>query len=310
MEIMSANSLGGAMQDVQNDPNGSIIHKLENENLAEFLSLMPFPLSAEGLKMLVSQAAEHLSDLEAYLESQVSKAENGDWIAKDEEDNGVFYALFLLANAKHPATFTLALRMLRLGEEWLDAFFGDFVTEAFASILISTCAGRFDDLSSLILEPKAWLFSRVVAFDALVGLAYKQEDVRPRVAETLRSLYADLKSGQDDQVALLHMCVEGSTSLGMVDLIPELTLWYESFPALPGSGYASLDELVEDTHQPAYTDQIVGEFDFWKLSKTLRRYESPFERDLLLKASAEIKKLEKRRKKNKEARKKRKKGKK
>jgi hypothetical protein len=297
----------GTMETFQHESKDSITTDSQPMDLLSLLSYLPFPISSEGLSRIVSLAAEHHSDLEALLESEISKAERGEWHPQEEESNEVLYAFFLLVNAKHPASFGLALRMLGLGRDWLEAYFGDVATESFPSVLISTCGNRTDELAALVLKPEVWIISRFMAYDALVGLAFKQDSLRAVVFETLRSLYANLKSGQETKSEFFHMCVDSVVPLRPVDLIPELTQWLESYPALPGSGFSDLESLVEEIERPAYTGRVEGEFNLWKLSESLRRFDRE-DRELMLKEISEVRKIEKRRKKNKEARKKRKSG--
>ncbi len=91
-----------------------------------------------------------------------------DYLPLDKERTALFlYSLFLCAEMQSVAAFERYVRILRLPTLLLDELIGDTLTENMKDMLARTCAGRTNEIKSLIEDETVYDFARSAALQSL-----------------------------------------------------------------------------------------------------------------------------------------------
>ena len=172
------------------------------------LRLAGSPIPFKALNAAMDQPDAAIPGLLAILEELL--ADPGG-CAEDEDFNGHFPALFLLAQFRETRALPLIQALLRLPDELQDALLGDLVTEGLASLLASTCGGDPGPLTGLAADPALNPFVRGAAMDAILVLAFQDRIPRERMEGCFATLFRQFEArgeGEDPVAwALLASCM-------------------------------------------------------------------------------------------------------
>ena len=142
----------------------------------------------EAVEAAVARKEEVTPELLRVLERIADPAE-----AKrlDVEDDYMahLYAIYLLAQFRETRAFPLVLRIAQLDGDLLDSLLGDFITESFGNVLASVCAGKVEEIQSLIENADADEWVRGAALGSLVTLVGAGIRSREEVLDYFASLF-------------------------------------------------------------------------------------------------------------------------
>ena len=109
------------------------------------------------------------------------------------EKSDFLFALYILSYFREPLAFPHVLKFSQISADWVDKIFGDHITEALGSWLVSTYNGDFQALKNLIENKTAYTFSRSGALQSLLGLYALEKLSREEIIAYLKELiHSDL----------------------------------------------------------------------------------------------------------------------
>jgi SEC-C motif len=145
---------------------------IDDAVLREILALGPDVAGPELLKII-----------EVTLEpTQHRQVLRGDWY----EQFHFLHALYLLHDLQAPAVLDIGRRLLRLGDDTTDYWFGDDLFEEMPGLLARAGRTQLPELLAMLEDPDLSLSHRLLAAGALLRLAQEQPALRPAISAFLR----------------------------------------------------------------------------------------------------------------------------
>ncbi|MFO0754639.1 MAG: DUF1186 domain-containing protein [Thermodesulfovibrionales bacterium] len=99
------------------------------------------------------------------------------------------YAFILLGYFREARAHEVIMKAAALAEDILDDLFGDMITEDFSWIMYATSGGSVERLKELVLDRKAYVYSRGAAADAIVYAAVDGAITRESAIEFFTALF-------------------------------------------------------------------------------------------------------------------------
>jgi hypothetical protein len=130
---------------------------------------------------LISDLEKVLHDLMARYNYFESYFEANDW---DEETmNFGIHAIFLLGELRAEESLDKFLDVFRQDEEFLDFWFGDFLTEGIWEPLYYIAGNHTERLKQFVIEPAIYTFARTIAYKVMEQIALHQPERKKEVFE-------------------------------------------------------------------------------------------------------------------------------
>ena len=161
---------------------------IDDAVLREVLALGPAVAVPELLKIIDT----------ALINYQADELLSANWL----DDYYFHHALYLLHEFEAPEAFDVYRRLLRLGEETTDFWFGDNLFEEVPALLARAANKRLPELLAMLEDPQMLLQHRQVASSAISWLAREQPELRPAIGEFLQN-YLRKIIAHADQLAQL-----------------------------------------------------------------------------------------------------------
>ncbi|MEX1003672.1 MAG: DUF1186 domain-containing protein [Crocinitomicaceae bacterium] len=234
----------------------------------EVVSLYEIGLYIEKsqLESLLSLPRESLiHDLETVLKDSVNRfayfsnmAEEEGW--DEERMNFVIHAVFLLGELKAKESLPAILEILRQSEDYLQLYFGDFLTEALWEPLYKVAHDQFDVLLSFMREPGIYTYVKTEIGQTVEQVALHQPERRLEVIEWFREVFefytaCDVESNIiDSDVIGLLMC--SAIEIEADELLPSIEQLFKK-------GYVSIGicgdykSVVQGMNKPSPWDRKI-----------------------------------------------------
>ncbi|HLR30862.1 MAG TPA: DUF1186 domain-containing protein [Fodinibius sp.] len=159
-----------------------------------------------------------IPDLETVLQDSINrfeyfrdKAKKEGW--NEQENNFPPHALFLLAELNAEDSLPSLLTLLRQGEEFLDFWFSDLLTEMVWEIVYHLGQNKLEDLKAFLMEPDLYTFARNTVNKAVSQMALHH----PGRASEITDWYADL----------FEFYLENTDNLRIIDTdLISFMVWY------------------------------------------------------------------------------------
>lgn len=175
-------------------------------------------IAEEKLETILSLPRELLiSDLEMILQDSINRyAYYNDLIEvegwDEEKMNFVVHAIFLLGELESTKSIKSIFNVLKQSEEYLDLYFGDFLTSAIWEPIYKIANRNLEASKQFMFEPGVNTFSRTVFTDMVEQIAYHQPERRSEIIQWFKEvilffLNSDIEDNViDSQVVGLLIC--------------------------------------------------------------------------------------------------------
>jgi len=173
-----------------------------------------------------------LKDLEMVLQDSIDRyyfhSEN--W---DDDSSGMFitHAIFILGELKAAESMNSVLNVLSQSEEYLEFYFGDFLTELLWEPVYRMISTDLIPLQEFICTSGIYSFSKGVVSDALEQVALHDRSRKDEVVACFRNIFSFfIKSRIEDNVidsGTIGLLVSSCLDIGAVELLPEIRRLFE-----------------------------------------------------------------------------------
>ena len=140
--------------------------------------------------------------------------------SSDQTENILFLVIHILGEFQVKQAFQPLLQFLSEDTKRADRILGDCITETLSGVLINTFNGDTSGLCELILNPRADVFIRGAAIDALVYLTAIKTIPREDTADFLENCYDSLLEENPDFVMVEW--INAIAMLGWEDFTPHV----------------------------------------------------------------------------------------
>ena len=123
-------------------------------------------------------------------------------IVFDQDLFGWAYAISILGHEGIEEAHEYFIELAKKDEEYINAVFGDVITEDFSYYLFNTSGGNDKRIRALIEDPGVYLWSRVAAVEALRFIAEDREEKRDEIIRYLTNCI--VKPSSDEESLILE----------------------------------------------------------------------------------------------------------
>lgn len=170
----------------------------------------------EQLQQLIAEPAATRKLALEVMEEWLAKIEAGE---HDPDDQGTFFALFLLGELREPKAYPLFLELLRFPNAGDDEILGDVQTQYMHKLLAAVAGGDTRKLLALAENQEADEFSRAAAVSALLVQLNAGEHSRDEVVEQFRQLF---RTTERKQSAFWNCLIDDAADLQAVELLDDI----------------------------------------------------------------------------------------
>ena len=168
------------------------------------------------LEQLLAEPAATRKLTLAVMEEWLAKIEGGE---HDPDDQGTFFAMFLLAELREPKAYPLFLELLRFPNAGDDDILGDVQTQYMHKFLAAVAGGDTKGLLALAGNQEADEFSRAAAASALLVQLNAGEHSRDEVIAQFSQLF---RTTERKQSALWNCLIDDAADLQAVELLDDI----------------------------------------------------------------------------------------
>ena len=151
----------------------------------------------------------------------------------DDDSSGMFitHAIFILGELKAAESMNSVLNVLSQSEEYLEFYFGDFLTELLWEPVYRMISTDLIPLQEFICTSGIYSFSKGVVSDALEQVALHDRSRKDEVVACFRNIFSFfIKSRIEDNVidsGTIGLLVSSCLDIGAVELLPEIRRLFE-----------------------------------------------------------------------------------
>jgi len=241
--------------------------KLKNETKPEFthkevhwLYENDFRIDTEKLKAILDLPHESLvSDLKVVLKDAIHRyeffinmADNGE--CSDNLLSFPIHAIYILGELKAEEALNDVLETFMQGEEFIEFWYHDFMTDHFWQTLFHIAGKQLEALKHFIMLPGIWRHARTEISTCVQQIAFHQPERKEEVIQWFREVFrliaqASLKDNIIDS-DFLGYAIWNAIEIRDPELIPEMKKLFDL-------GYVStgicgdFEEIEQDIHEPA-----------------------------------------------------------
>jgi len=229
-----------------------------HEEINDLLSYAPEDLTEQDVDALLALPRESLiEDLRNVLRTGIGhylqKYEREDWEEmNDEWDDPVFHALYLIGALEATEALPEVLDFLRIDDEAVLDFFGDFTVTYYQPTLFALTKGQLAVLIDYLLEPKNYAFDRSIAVEVLVQIALHFPNRRTEVLEGFRQIWQRTLDDPDDRffvdTTLTAFVLNGARILRATELLP-LAQELEKHDLVDANVIGTVDDVEHEFHR-------------------------------------------------------------
>ncbi len=202
---------------------------------------------------LIKDLSEILKDAVRRFEYYEEKSNDG-W--KREEGEFVLHALAIMAELKAREGLESIFDLLRQGDELLDFFLSDFLTEDLWKVLYAITADDLEPVVDFVKEPGLYTYARGCAITVFTHVAYYQPDRKEEVATIFGHLLTFFWENRRDKSLLdpdfLDSILYAILEMGNHDLLPQVKSFFEEelVSSFDFSSFESYQEAFEEKYPP------------------------------------------------------------
>lgn len=223
-------------------------------------------------QILKADRVSIIADLEAVIEDTIVRYE----YYADRLDNGdidlhetfmAVHAIALLGELRSTGSLPIVLDFLRQGDEFLDFWVGELLTDDMWVFIARIAGDNFEALKDFILEANIYPVSKMVAAEAVKNYALLYPELRDKAVEFASHLLQDAEDTLgDDEIAgeaVLSILIEILINLRRTEFLPLIKEIYEDFPEI--DDFYPLKEAIRDINKkriakPLHSELSVEEF--------------------------------------------------
>ncbi|MDX1638429.1 MAG: DUF1186 domain-containing protein [Balneolaceae bacterium] len=196
---------------------------IEDEILRDLLSLSRHSLISD-LERVIEDAICRFE----YFREQHNEHEEWDY----DGNSFLLHALLLLGELRAETVLPQILRLLRQGEELLEFWLSDLLTEELWQIVYKIGKNRLDDLSEFMKERYIYTYGRTAISSAVSQLALHEPDRRAEVVAWYRELFRYFNSHQQDDglidTDVISMMVWDCMDINASEVEEEIQILYDA----------------------------------------------------------------------------------
>jgi len=178
--------------------------ELRHKELEVFYRQDFYKFPEETITKIMALPRESLiKDLELILEDGIRRFEyfkekyEMDFI--ESEQGFMVHAAYFLGALEAKEILPVLLNVFRQGQEFLDYWFRDILTESFEKPLFALGKDQPEMLKSYILEPNQYYWTRIFAVDAMIQAALHYPEKREEVVGYCKEIYDYMLQNPDDR---------------------------------------------------------------------------------------------------------------
>ena len=180
-------------------------------------------------KDLITDLENVISDSIRRYEYYVNIANEDEW---DEElFTFPFHAMYLLAELESEKSLGIVLQFLRQGDEFLDFWLGDSLTEDVWEIIYKLGQNKLNDLKNLFFEKNQYPFALTPVLTAMSQIVHHHPDRRQEVLDWYKSIFIYYLDHLDDDDLLdtdtIAMLISDCIDIGPIELLPYIEKLYQ-----------------------------------------------------------------------------------
>ncbi len=178
--------------------------ELTNKELEVFYTQSSYEFPEETIREIMALPHESLiEDLERILEDGIRRFEyfkaKYDMDFDESEQDFMIHAAYFLGALEAKESLPVLLNVLRQGEEFLNYWFRDILTETFEKPLFALGKDQPEMLKSYILEPNQYYWARIFAMEAMIQTALHYPEKREQVVGYCKEIYDYMLQNPDDR---------------------------------------------------------------------------------------------------------------
>lgn len=244
-------------------------------------------IDREKLKTILSLPYESLvSDLTLVLKDTIYRYEYFRKITKkkkkwqEERMSFPLHAIYLLGELRAEESLSVVLETLRQGEEFLEFWYGDFLTGELWEPLFHIGRNRLDLLKDLVLSPHIYAFARSEVASCTSQIALHHPERRQEVVEWFRDIFSSLgKASLDDGLIdsdFLGLAISDALDIRAKELLPEIKRLFELGYVNKGicGDYEKVEKEIRSPGKKLFKKNLLNIFDrYQKIVTTWNGYE-------------------------------------
>lgn len=194
---------------------------ISKETIDEILAL-PKKTLIQDLHLVLQDSIDRLP----YFQSQINDT---GW---DEQTmNFAVHAIYLLGELESRESLAKILNILRQSEEYMDVYFGDFLTAALWEPVYKISRNDLDKLDKFLLEPGIYTYSKSLIADVIEQIAFHDPARKQEVINSYKKAFAFFSKCDttaniiDSDLIALMIC--SAVELNAKELLPEIKALFD-----------------------------------------------------------------------------------
>lgn len=172
------------------------------------------------------------------------------------------HALFLITELRDEQSLHVILDLLRQGEEYLEFWFNDYLTEEFWETIFWLGMNNLDELVSFMQEPGIYSYAKTEIAVAVSQIALYYPERRNEVISWFRSLFLYFLANQENEdlinVEMIGLLVCSVMDFHGSELREEIIAIYENGLAWPGTA-GKLSTVLKELEMIPFPDDYKRE---------------------------------------------------
>ncbi len=196
-----------------------------------------------------------IADLEMVVDDSMARLEvfaEMDWDVQTHEV--VMHAMLLLVELNDEKSLDIMLDVLRQDYDYLEIWFGDFITDGFWEILYPVAHDKLDILYDFIMEPNGYTYSKSCVSQMVEQIVLHQPERRAEVVGWYKRVFdfwiANIENDDVIDNELIAFLVSDAVKIKLSELKPEITKLFELNLVARGV-CGNLERCLKDINSPA-----------------------------------------------------------
>ena len=249
---------------------GSAARPAFNHSEIDWLYENGLRIGAGKLNTILALPLESLmDDLNAVLEDSMNRSEyfleiieTEGW--QEETMNFLVHAVFLLGELRATQSLPLLLETLGQGKEFLELYYGDFLTGELWEPLFQLGSSQTELLKAFVLTPGIDTYARSLVCSSIAQMAHHKSGRKKEFAGWFKSLFTTLAAAKLEENIIdsdfIGLAICDAVELGDPELLPSITILYKRKYVAEGI-CGSLLHVARDMNappKPYYRKELLG----------------------------------------------------
>ncbi|MEY2829895.1 MAG: hypothetical protein RIQ33_1753 [Bacteroidota bacterium] len=202
---------------VQSLPTTTTKPALQHKILYDLYDDVPLIEDDFYVKVQAINTNELLVDLQAIINDSIARFKFIEKNFETEDSNFIMHTCILLADVDHPKSLPMLLQVLLQGEEYLDFYLDDFITESFWSLLYRQSENRIDELFAFLYLPNIYTYSKTEVVETIAQIGLHQPIFLKEIEKQFYQLINHFITHYEDET-LMDSIVNAAIAGHVVDL--------------------------------------------------------------------------------------------